>query len=95
MKREPAVPLDALRRTQLVVTEGGPLGPAAFWAGALADRQRAAARTQGPHTPPEVLRVLCYRPTTRTRSIRFDRDRWDALVVSFRPVTLHTSGSTA
>jgi hypothetical protein len=79
--RTPPAPLDALVRTTLVYCEGGPKGGEVFWAGALADRQRAALRTQTPHTPPAALAALHYRPTNRTRKVA---KLGDITVVTYR-----------
>ena len=91
--RTPPAPLDTLVRTSLVVCDGGPKAGEVFYAGDIADRQRAALRCRTPHTPREALAVLLYRPTTRTRKVKAGKAGWvDADVLAFRPLELVRDG---
>ena len=85
--RSETVPMDRVAGHTVVVCDAGPLNGQGFWASDLAARQRSAKRVQGPHTPPDVLRVLGYRPTRRTRKIKTSQGQMEALVCEFRSVT--------
>ena len=85
----PRVPLDALATHDVVLCAGGPLTCQVFFAGQLADLQRATARARNPHTPPAALRVLQYHPSDRDTSQQVRAKKgvyYTARVIRYRPL---------